>query len=394
VSSHTSVLEVENVSKRFIIRRDNSLKERLINFRRSRVHREEFWALRDIDLTIDTGSTVGLIGPNGSGKSTLLKAVGGIIAPTMGTVRTRGRMAALLELGAGFHPDLTGRENVYLNASILGLTKETTDALFEEIVEFSGVEKFIDTQVKFYSSGMYVRLAFAVAVHVDPDILLVDEVLAVGDEPFQRKCLDKIRQFQVEGRTIVIVSHSASTIGEFCNRAVLLDHGVLAFDGDTAEALAALRRQFEEERFAKNTADEAPGLQAIESVRLFNAQGREVTVVEPGDSLELEVVVASEKLIRGWVVGIGIQTPLGQVVFGTNTMLLDPGEREPFIGQHTVRFSLPNLNLGRGQYTMHASFGVLGDESIVRIPNAVAIEATDGSKNVGVLSVNSSFTEN
>ena len=154
------------------------------------------------------GSTVGLIGPNGSGKTTLLKLIGGILQPTTGTVEHRGRLAALLELGAGFHPDLTGRENVYLNASILGLSRKQTDKYFDAIVDFSGIEQFIDTQVKFYSSGMYVRLAFAVAVHVDPDVLLVDEVLAVGDEPFQRKCMDRIRQFQHEGRTIVLVTHS------------------------------------------------------------------------------------------------------------------------------------------------------------------------------------------
>ena len=389
----TAVLEVENVSKRFVVRKDKSLKERLVNFRQSRQHREEFWALRDVNLTIDTGSTVGLIGPNGSGKSTLLKTVGGILAPTMGTVRSRGRLAALLELGAGFHPDLTGRENVYLNAAILGLSKSETDALFDEIVDFSGVEKFIDTQVKFYSSGMYVRLAFAVAVHVDPDILLVDEVLAVGDEPFQRKCLDKIRQFQVEGRTIVIVSHSASTIGEFCNRAVLLNHGHLAFDGAAAPALAQLRRQFEEDRAAGNRAKGLASLHAIESVRLLDSKGKEVVVVHAGDSLQLEVVVTSEKPVEDWVVGMGIQTPLGQTVFGTNTARLDPGAREPFQGQHTVTFSLPNLYLGRGQYTIFTSFGVLGDESIVRIPNAAAIEAMDQNDNTGMLSIKASFSE-
>jgi ABC-2 type transport system ATP-binding protein len=380
--SETTVISVDDLSKRFIIRKDKSLKERLINFRRSQEHKEDFWALRDINLDIHSGSTVGLIGPNGSGKSTLLKAIGGIISPSTGTVKTRGRLAALLELGAGFHPDLTGRENVYLNASILGLSKIETDGLFDEIVDFSGVEAFIDTQVKFYSSGMYVRLAFAVAVHVNPDILLVDEVLAVGDEPFQRKCLDKIRQFQQEGRTIIMVSHSAGTIGEFCTRGIMLDHGVMKFDGDTEGALRTLRAKFDSAHEEKKIITES-----IESVRILGHTGDESLIVEPGDSIQLEIVVKSETEVRDWVVGMGIETPRGQVMFGTNTRLLDPKTREPFTGKKTVVFTLPNLRLGRGHYQIHASFGVLGDESLVRIPQAAKIEARDGTLNHGPLSI-------
>jgi ABC-2 type transport system ATP-binding protein len=227
----TAVVRLSGVSKRFVIRKEKSLKERIVNFGRSNLHKEEFWALRDIDLEIESASTVGLIGPNGSGKSTLLSLIGGIIQPTTGVVTRRGRLAALLELGAGFHPDLTGRENVYLNASILGLSKAQTDHHFDAIVDFSGIEPFIDTQVKFYSSGMYVRLAFAVAVHVDPDVLLVDEVLAVGDEPFQRKCMDRIHTFQSEGRTIVLVSHSLDQVAELCDRALVLERGQIQVDG-------------------------------------------------------------------------------------------------------------------------------------------------------------------
>jgi ABC-2 type transport system ATP-binding protein len=160
-------------------------------------------------------------------------------------VESRGRIAALLELGAGFHPDLTGRENVYLNAAILGLSRKETDRYFEPIVEFSEIGEFIDTQVKFYSSGMYVRLAFAIAVHVDPDILLVDEVLAVGDEPFQRKCIDKIAEFQKEGRTIIFVSHAADQVQRLCDRVVVMSHGRMIFDGATKPGIAALRKSFD-----------------------------------------------------------------------------------------------------------------------------------------------------
>ncbi|HEU4849023.1 MAG TPA: ATP-binding cassette domain-containing protein, partial [Terrimesophilobacter sp.] len=179
------VVRVTDVSKRFVIRKDKSLKERIVNFGRGRKHRDDFWALRGIDLEIDAGTTIGLVGANGSGKSTLLKIIGGILQPNDGFVERRGRLAALLELGAGFHPDLTGRDNVYLNASILGMSKVQTNEVFDSIVEFAEIAEFIDTQVKFYSSGMYMRLAFAIAMHAEPDILLVDEVLSVGDEPFQ-----------------------------------------------------------------------------------------------------------------------------------------------------------------------------------------------------------------
>ena len=244
IQSTPEVIRVNDVSKRFVIRKDKSLKERIVNFGRSNRHKEDFWALRDVDLTIRAGSSVGLLGANGSGKSTLLKVIGGIVDPTRGSVERRGRLAALLELGAGFHPDLTGRENVYLNASILGLSKSRTDEYFDSIVDFSEIGEFIDTQVKFYSSGMYVRLAFAISVHVDPDILLVDEVLAVGDEPFQEKCMSKIREFQREGRTIVVVSHSAAQVSDLCDRTIVLSHGKVVFDGGTEEGIAALRESF------------------------------------------------------------------------------------------------------------------------------------------------------
>ncbi len=236
------IVRMQDVSTRFVIRHDRSLKERLLNRSSSRNHRQELWALRDVDLNIAAGTTVGLVGHNGSGKSTLLKLVGGILRPSSGTVERRGRVATLLELGAGFHPDLSGRENVFLNASLLGLTKGETRSVFDEILEFSGVEDFIDTAVKFYSSGMYVRLAFAVAVHVDPDLLLVDEVLAVGDEEFQRKCELKMKKFQQEGRTIVFVSHASNQVAELCDRVVVMDHGRLAFDGETEEGLRELHR--------------------------------------------------------------------------------------------------------------------------------------------------------
>lgn len=236
-------VRIEGVSKKFRLyhERAYSLKERIVNRRKAAY--EEFWALRDVSIDIGRSETVGLIGPNGSGKTTLLKMVAGIIRPTTGRIETNGRIASLLELGAGFHPDLTGRENVYMNASILGLSRKATDRHFDDIVSFAELEPFIDTQVRHYSSGMYVRLGFAVAIHVDPEILIVDEVLAVGDESFQRKCVDRIRGFQREGRTIVFVTHAVDLVEEICSRAFLLYGGELVHEGEPSEVVASYRRR-------------------------------------------------------------------------------------------------------------------------------------------------------
>lgn len=238
----TSV-RVSDVSKTFRLyhERAHSVKEWIVNRRRAAF--EEFWALKDVSLEIGRSETAGLIGPNGSGKTTLLKLVAGIIRPTSGRIETAGRIASLLELGAGFHPDLTGRENVYMNASILGLSRKDTDHHFDDIVAFAELEPFIDTQVRHYSSGMYVRLGFAVAIHVDPEILIVDEVLAVGDESFQRKCLDRIRRLQADGRTIVFVTHSSDLVEEICSRAFLLYGGELVAHGDPATVVSAYRER-------------------------------------------------------------------------------------------------------------------------------------------------------
>ena len=223
-TSAVDAIEIDGVSKRFRLFRQkpSSFKQRVLT---ARSRADELWALHDVSFDVREGTTFGLIGHNGSGKTTLLKCIAGILRPTSGTIRQRGRLAALLELGAGFHPELTGRENVYLNASFLGLSRKETDRVYDDVVAFAELEEFMDNQVKFYSSGMLVRLAFAVAVHVDPDVLLVDEVLAVGDEAFQAKCIERVRQFQREGRTIVLVTHALDTVRDICDRAAMLHHG-------------------------------------------------------------------------------------------------------------------------------------------------------------------------
>ncbi len=236
------VIRATGVSKRFVThsQRASSFKERVV--RRSGGATGEFWALRDVDVTVGRGETVGLIGPNGAGKSTLLKVLAGILRPTSGEVAVQGRIASLLELGAGFDGDLSGRDNVYLNAALLGLTRREVDSLYDSIVDFSEQAPRIDDPVRHYSSGEYVKLAFAIAVHVDPDVLLVDEVLAVGDEAFQRKCLSKIAEFQAAGKTILLVTHSLGQVEALCTRGIVVDHGKVQFDGDAAFAVGTLRR--------------------------------------------------------------------------------------------------------------------------------------------------------
>ena len=237
-----TAVEVVSVSKNFRLFQEKytSLKEKVIHF--GKVPHEVFPALTDISFEVEQGVTLGLLGHNGSGKSTLLKCIAGILTPSQGEIRIRGRIAAMLELGAGFHPDLSGRANIYLNAALMGLSRKEVDVRFDDIVEFSELGGFIDNQVKFYSSGMYARLGFAVAVNMDPDILLVDEVLAVGDANFQLKCLAKIREFQEEGRTIIFVSHSPDLVRAVCSTAFVLDHGRLVGQGPTAEAVALLQK--------------------------------------------------------------------------------------------------------------------------------------------------------
>ncbi len=234
-------IEVEGVSKRFTLRHNRSLKELAVAAFRGKDLSDTFLALDDVSFTVDEGETVALVGFNGSGKSTLLKLISGVLLPDGGRIRTRGRVAGLIEVGAGFHPDLTGRENVYLNGAILGMTEPQITAAFDEIVAFSEIEKFIDTEVKFYSSGMFLRLAFSVAVHSEPEVFLVDEILAVGDEPFQAKCIERIEALKADGRTLVIVSHNLDMVARLCDRGLLLRKGELVSDGGAAQIVAELR---------------------------------------------------------------------------------------------------------------------------------------------------------
>ena len=235
----TSAVSVEGVSKRFRLYRERNQSLKAALMRGKRAAFEEFWALRDVSFEIPEGSTFGLIGENGSGKSTLLKCIAKILMPDEGTVTARGRLAALLELGSGFHPELSGRENVYLNGSILGLRRKELEGKFDEIVDFAGIGEFIDQPVKNYSSGMYVRLGFAIAINVDPDVLVVDEVLSVGDASFQDKCAQKFIDFKAAGKTVVLVSHSMSQVQDMCDSAAWLRKGELVMVGDAKPTIKA-----------------------------------------------------------------------------------------------------------------------------------------------------------
>jgi ABC-2 type transport system ATP-binding protein len=257
-------------------------------------------------------------------------------------------LAALLELGAGFHGDLTGRENVYLNASILGLTRKQTEHYFDAIVDFSGIEQFIDTQVKFYSSGMYVRLAFAVAVHVDPEILLVDEVLAVGDEPFQRKCLDRIKQFQRDGRTIIFVTHGLDMARQLCDRVIMLDKGKVVIDGKPVDALREFRDRFAPEMQAEPDEYGSRQLEIVKTV-VTDGHGNVKERFEPGESLGIEMELVAHEPVDDWAAGIAIFNHMDMLVFGTNT-ILRAIDLPPMEGRRRVRFGFGDIPMVEGQY--------------------------------------------
>ena len=340
-------IAVDGIGKRFRIyhERPTSVKERLIHFR---TKSEDFWALRGVTFDVPEGSTLGLIGPNGSGKTTLLKIIAGILRPTEGTATTHGRIASLLALGAGFHPELTGRENVYLNASILGLSHQETDRLFDDIVAFAELEEFIDTQVKFYSSGMYVRLGFGVAVHVDPAILLIDEVLAVGDEAFQRKCIARIREFQSEGRTIVFVTHAVDHVLQICDRAVMLDHGEIHSQGDPKDVVREFRLVMSRQDVAYGW-DEGTKEIEIVSAEIYDHDGASPESFAPGDELVIQLELKANKPVEDPVVSFALHDQANRFVFGTNSDWRQV--RWPvFEGKHRVQFVLKTLPFVEGRY--------------------------------------------
>lgn len=311
---------VDHVWKRFRLyhERNQSLKATVL--RRGRSRHEDFWALQDVSFEIEQGEAFAIIGENGSGKSTLLKCLAKILRPDKGSIRHRGSVSALLELGAGFHPELSGRENVYLNGAILGLSKKQLDARFDEIVEFAGLERFIDSPVKNYSSGMYVRLGFAVAVHVDPDILVIDEVLAVGDENFQRKCSEKIADFRNDGRTIVLVSHGLSQVRALCDRAAWLSHGVLQTVGSPGDVIDKYSGEtHEDSEVAESGRRWGSGEGRITKIELIDDAGMSIKRCHTGDTVTIRIHYFAHRRIERPVFGLALYTVEGTHITGPNT---------------------------------------------------------------------------
>lgn len=287
------VISVENVSKKFVLAHDGprDLAEAARGlFRRAK--REDFWALKDVRFEVEQGDALGIVGRNGAGKSTVLKLITGIMDPTKGRVRSRGRICSLIEVGAGFHPEMTGRENIYLNGSILGMSRREIDSKLDEIVSFAELERFIDTPVKRYSSGMYARLGFSVAAHVDPDILIVDEVLSVGDVAFQKKCLGRMEEAsQSEGRTVVYVSHNLSSVQSLCSKAILLRCGELIREGSPDEVVKEYLGYLEqgaESAFEDNPDRSGSGFVRLTGARVTDINGNTVSGITAGDSANLE----------------------------------------------------------------------------------------------------------
>lgn len=374
------VISFDQVSKRFKMHQEsgNTIQERFTDLfrKRSRRHQpaaDSFWALRDVSFAIRRGESVGLIGHNGSGKSTTLKLVARILEPTAGKVVVDGRISALLELGSGFHPDLTGRENIYLNGSLLGQSQAMMRRKLDEIIAFAELEDFIDTPVKHYSSGMYMRLGFAVAISVDPDILITDEVLAVGDEAFQRKCLDQIYRFKQRGKTILFVSHATAAVQALCDRVLWFEHGVLMRDSKTLEAIDAYLRATNErdrervERERHDDADETVpmpeeddpqrwGTREIEivAVELLDRDGQPCDMFATGDTLRFRMHYVAHKRIEQPVFGVAIHHRNGLHINGPNTRFADY-PIDMVDGPGVLEYEVANLPLIEGYYLLSAA---------------------------------------
>jgi len=342
----------ENVSRRFRVypQRHVTLKEAIV--RRRHLRPVEVWAVRDVSFRIEPGESVGFMGRNGSGKTTLLRLLAGVFRPTNGTLAVAGQVGSLLELGAGFHQDFTGRDNIYLSASIYGLRKQEVDRRFDSIVEFSELDRFIDLPIRTYSAGMHMRLGFSIAVNVDAEILLLDEVFAVGDEAFQRKCIDRILAFKEQGKTIAFVSHSASALERMCDRAMLLRQGRVEYDGETGEAI---RRYQELLAGEENPAERAAGLREwgsgearVTDVRLVGPDGEPREFFSAGDSLALHVGVEAREEIPPPVLTAELRDAAGALLGQSGQALGDLGWDGS--GHAEVRFEVERLPLVEGRF--------------------------------------------
>jgi lipopolysaccharide transport system ATP-binding protein len=327
---------------------------------------EDFWALRDVSFDIEPGQVVGIIGRNGAGKSTLLKILSQIVEPTTGSVHLYGRVASLLEVGTGFHPELSGRENIFMNGAILGMSRKEIVRKFDEIVAFAEVERFLDTPVKHYSSGMYVRLAFAVAAHLEPEILVVDEVLAVGDADFQKKCLGKMHEVSRGGRTVLFVSHNVSAIASLCDRGIVFDSGSISYDGAVADALALYS---------------SAGTRVIEKLRVVDGPQIENISIDSdaasrGD-IRIRLSFESPHVLKNPHLGVVVYSSQGAAVFGYNTDM-DPAFEALPVANGGFEFCVPDAPLHSGLYKVTIWFGEKG-RRITRVDDAIVFHFVSSS---------------
>ena len=388
-------ISVDHVSKRYRLYKERSSSLKEVVTRRSVARYEEFWALKDVTLEVERGTVYGLVGHNGSGKSTLLRMMAGIQRPEKGKVRINGRVSALLELGAGFHPELTGRENVFLNAAILGLPKKEIEGLFDDIVDFSGLGEFIDTPVKVYSSGMYVRLGFSVAVHVHPEILIIDEVIAVGDEEFQRRCFEYLYKIRNQGVTIVMVTHGLGIVQNMCDRAAWMDHGEVRAEGPAPDVVFEYVQTVNKAEEARLDVEEAAGgirsetdLESgmrpirIERVEFLNAAGDVVHTASTGDPLKVRLYYHAREPIEGPLFSFAIENHHGLHV-------ATPGMRPTHRHEATVKgdgyvdYDIDRLVLGTGEYSL--SLAIHDSNGMVRFDHqdrAVQLRVQPGKERV------------
>lgn len=386
-------VEVSNVSKRYFLRKEamRSLKSTVVGLLTGKQVREDLWALKDVSFSAEQGETVGVIGANGAGKSTLLGVIAGTITPTSGSVHVEGRMSTLLELGAGFHPDLTGRENVFLNGSILGLSRKYIEERFSDIVGFAGLSQFIDVPVKHYSSGMYVRLGFAVAVEVDPDVLLVDEVLAVGDEEFRKKCMNKMESFQKASKTIVVVSHDLEAVKKICHKVVLLGEGRIVDLGEPGEVVEEYLRLGIEQQDSVIKREWGTKEAVISGVTFWNETGEETSRFASGETIVIRIAYKCRRRIDDPVFGFAIADYQGKVCYGSNT-ILDEVPIAHIEGEGEIRLILHSPPITRGKYRF--SFSLHSRDHLTnyhRLENMHSIWVVPDSQKEGFLNLRSSW---
>jgi lipopolysaccharide transport system ATP-binding protein len=389
MASAETVVRAEGVGKRYQLGQlhagyqllTDAVADRARSFGRRRAPREEFWALREIDFEVRRGETYGIIGHNGAGKSTLLKILARVTPPSEGQLRLRGRVGALLEVGTGFHAELTGRENIFLNGAILGMTRREIDSKFDEIVEFAEVEKFVDTPVKRYSSGMYLRLAFSVAAHLEPEVLIVDEVLSVGDLAFQEKCLGRMEAVADEGRTVLFVSHNLAAVAKLCPRAMLLSRGTKVSEGATVDVIddyVATARRDGAALLADRPDRAGTGRLRLVAFGLVDATGSTVDSPKTGEDFELvlQYETVDRRPVRRAHFGISVYTNLGELMLNLQSDATG-AEFGELPGEGEIRCRIPHCPLPAGRYVVNV-LAAVGGEVADWVQRAAELTVTEG----------------